>query len=419
MEKSNLGRKFILSRAVEDPIDATFQLGEDVKEQAPKLRSTAHLSIISIVMFIGILIPSMLVLFYNIFNYFAGRASISDNFGTAILIQLILVFILFSLTLTVLIFLIQIRRFYDRLFQRYRSVSGLQNADVSDAKRPDSSLGRDNGKYRTNPILAMLDLAEDATHQLHKVIHLLAICRNLVANIVIFIGFLFVNVYLNREIFIIYSDLELIFLIIPVILLLLVSIKLESSRNFVSYFHLRHEIIDNVRFGKISRVPEGRDPLVRFIKFLKSSDPYIKNAAGDRSDDFKFDVKLNDKSGKTHQFDAYFEGVHTRKKELAEHGIPSGKFAVFIKVFKNPITKKEVTELRASVNDICDFNGTVPLRTILLQWEIGDLDDDVYEYVLENPIIMQNSMFHLQLIAEDEDNYSFVPIVAYESGGND
>ena len=71
------------------------------------------------------------------------------------------------------------------------------------------------------------------------------------------------------------------------------------------------------------------------------------------------------------------------------------------------------------MSDICEFSGSVPLRTILLQWEIGELDDDVYEFVLENPIVMKGSMFHLQLIAEDEGGYSFVPIVAYESGGSD
>jgi len=414
MIDSTLGRKYILSRAVEDPIDATFELGEDVTEQTPKLKATVNLSIATIIIFLGVLVPAAVVMVFDILAYFAGRVEITENFGTAILSQMVLILILFSMTLTVLLFLAQIRRFYDRLFERYRSVSGLKNTDVRNTKKPAAPAVGEAGKYRTNPILAMLDLAEDAVHQLHKVIHLLTVCRNLIAVIIFFNGLLILNIFFNRDIFIILTEFELVILVVPEFLLLFILFKLESSRNFVSYFHLRHEIIDGVRFGKPNRVPEGADPLARLIKFLKDSDPFIKKAASEQKDDFKFDVKLSGKNGELHNFDAYFEGTHAKQKGPAEQGIPSGKFAVFIKVFKHPVSKKDISGLRTAVNDICEFSGTVPLRTILLQWEIGELDDEAYEFVLENPIIIKNNMFHLQLAAEDDDTYSFVPIIAYE-----
>ena len=42
-----------------------------------------------------------------------------------------------------------------------------------------------------------------------------------------------------------------------------------------------------------------------------------------------------------------------------------------------------------------------------------ELPDDVYEYALENPILWKNTLTHIQIVAEDGEVYSFIPMIAY------
>ena len=48
-----------------------------------------------------------------------------------------------------------------------------------------------------------------------------------------------------------------------------------------------------------------------------------------------------------------------------------------------------------------------------MQWVVSELAEDVYEYVLEEPIIVRDSMAHMQIVGEDGDIYSFIPLVSY------
>jgi hypothetical protein len=57
------------------------------------------------------------------------------------------------------------------------------------------------------------------------------------------------------------------------------------------------------------------------------------------------------------------------------------------------------------------------LRIIALQWKVGELKDDVYEFVLENPIEWKRMLTHIQIVAEDGEIYSFIPMLSYGRGG--
>ena len=48
-----------------------------------------------------------------------------------------------------------------------------------------------------------------------------------------------------------------------------------------------------------------------------------------------------------------------------------------------------------------------------LQRDIDDLDDDVYDYALDNSIEFKNCLSHIQIAAEDGDLYSFIPQISY------
>ena len=63
--------------------------------------------------------------------------------------------------------------------------------------------------------------------------------------------------------------------------------------------------------------------------------------------------------------------------------------------------------------DVCSGKKIFPLRVIALQDEITELDDDVYNYVLEHPVVMKDALTHIQVAGEDGDIYSFIPQMSY------
>jgi hypothetical protein len=411
------GRPYIISRAVEEPIEATFDLSTDIKNQSPKLFKAVNIGLISSVFFILTLIPHIFFFFNTLFNIFTGRQEVFFGLTLRMLLLGMVLIIVLAIAITALLFQFQIRKFYGHLFQRYSTVSTLKDAEMIDDVRKDDQAEK-KAKHHTNPILAMLDLTEESSHQTDKIINLLTFCRYL-------FGFLFIFLIVNLIINLV-SNISLITYIVPweleislisIVLFLISTIFVEDSLEFIIYFQARHEIIDNIRFERFVSVPKGDDPLKRIIKYLSESDPYIKKALGADSSTFQYKVDLKDAKGSEHRFDAYFKGInHTRPLQVRT-GIPPGNFSVFIRVFKKPISIADVQRLQKDAVSICEKEDSVPLRTIALQWKILDLDDEVYDFALEKPLIMKEQMFHLQIISEDAGAYSFIPNLSYEKEG--
>jgi hypothetical protein len=90
-----------------------------------------------------------------------------------------------------------------------------------------------------------------------------------------------------------------------------------------------------------------------------------------------------------------------------------GRFAVLIRIFSDDITIEDLTALREAAADVCAREGIFALRIIALQEKIRELADDVYEYVLDNPLVIRNLMTHIEVISEDNDVYSFIPMISY------
>jgi hypothetical protein len=195
---------------------------------------------------------------------------------------------------------------------------------------------------------------------------------------------------------------------------LLISLKLlmEAEYNF-RYIHTRHKIIDSVRFAKDIRVPKGKTSLDRLIVHLKENDPYIGSLAVAEKKKFSKKIKLKGSDGSEHVFDAYMCGNNILKNKSVALGMPMGKFGVFIRVFKDEIGLSEIKRLIDEVVDICKLQNMFPLRIIALQWFISDLPDEVYEYVLDQPIIMKNTLTNVEIVAEDDEIYSFIPMISY------
>jgi hypothetical protein len=289
-------------------------------------------------------------------------------------------------------------------------------------KKNDLSTGldldqRSHKKHIKNPIFAMLDLVEESMHELPQIIKLIEYSK-----FIIWLIFLF-SIILVIDKIIFFQNLpfelnwlEIMFVIIGLSLLIpLASNVLIESLWFFKYLSTRHRIIDNIRFRTDISIPKGKDQLDRLKEYLMNNDPYISESSRSTSSTFKMNQKLEGSGGRRYSFDAVLLGEHRPSRRTSTLEVPLGKFAVFIKKFKDDPSKADLKKFRDEVQEICTKTNTFPLRIIALQSSIGELPEDVYEYVLENPLIIKNCMTHMEIIAEDGSIYSFIPMMGYST----
>jgi hypothetical protein len=424
MKATASGRKYIVSRAVEEPLEATFELGEDIQDISGKLTKPVAIGIFGNILLILLLLPSIYLLFLFLTSIYNGEKEITTQLIlSSVVLSLILIFFI-SILVAIIIYLYQIHKFNAYLLQRYSLVTELKRAQYevdrpSKKPRPKNDIDRsikENGKAKhlQNPIFAMIDLVEEYMHELPQLVKLLRFSTFLIIITVLFLVFAAIlKIGFGWELFFAMGMLELAFGAVAVILLIPNLKLLIDSENLINYLKIRHDIIDSVRFGKNIRVPKGKDQLTRLIKYLTKNDPYIKSSATVYDEGFKNNIKLKGSSGKEYRFDAYFAGVNILKEESVSLGMPMGKFAVYIKVFDHEVTHASLEELRDAVLDVYNKDDIFPLRVIAHQSEIHELEDEVYYFAIDKPIKLKNTLTHIQIAGEDGEVYSFIPMISY------
>jgi energy-coupling factor transporter transmembrane protein EcfT len=418
------GRTYLVSRAVEEPIDASFELGEEIQKLSGRLSTPVNLGIIATIIFMIFLLPNLLYYSTLIIYTLLGRLEHSSTWiRNASIFCFILVLIL-AFVITNLLYLSQIRKFNTHLIQRYSAVANLKL--TPDSQESNTEIGRDvkyqPGKKRSgakskkhiqNPIFAMLDLVEESMHELPQLVKLLRFCVYFITIILVFLVvtfilglFLTLGSFLGITLFGLVTNFVTFVLFIPTLIFLL------DLENLVVYLQTRHEIIDNVRFQTDLSVPTGDDQITRLIKYLSQNDPFIAIPKDAKMPKFNRDVKLMGRSNNKHHFNAFFTTLNNNEYSY-RLGIPQGKLAVFIKIFKKPIKLSDIHAMRKAVIDVSTREKVFPLRVIALQWQVAELDEKVYNYALEKPMVFDNTIAHLQIVAEDGELYSFIPMISY------
>lgn len=420
MKTTGSGDKYQVSRAVEEPLEATFELGEDIQYISVKLTKPVAIGIFGNILLILLLLPSIYLLFLFLVATFRGEAELSTGLIlNSVVLSLILIFFI-SMLVTTIIYLSQVYKFNASLHQRYSLVTKLKTAQISEKKvlKEKEVKGavkkREQAKHLKNPIFAMIDLVEEYMHELPQLVKLLRFSTFLIIIAVLFLVFASIlKIVFGWELLFAMGILELALGAVAIILLIPNLKLLIDSENLFRYIKIRHDIIDSVRFGKDIRIPKGKTQLARLMRYLTENDPYIKSSASTYNESFKNDVRLKGSSGKSHKFDAYFTGINVLKEESMSLGMPMGKFAVFIKVFDSKVPHKALEAYREAVLDVCQKDSTFPLRVIALQIEIQELEDEVYYFAIDKPILLKNNLTHVQIVAEDGELYSFIPMVSY------
>jgi hypothetical protein len=412
MSSKGTGSKFLVSRAVEEPLEASVELGDHIKIIATKALMPLNLGIVAFILIILLMIPSI----YDIYVYLRGGLWGDEAFTFGLLLNAILaiivIIVLFGIIITAFLYLTQIATFISKNLLKCCKISDLTDVKIAEDKKVEKS--KVMGKHLKNPIFAVMDLEEESMHVLPQIVRMLRFC---VFFIGVAIGILVLAIVLKLG-----FDYNLLFsmgiirmgvgVVVIGKLFIMLKLLMDAENNF-RYIHTRHKIIDSVRFSKDIRIPEGSTPLNRLTAYLRENDPYINSLVAAEKRDFSEKVKLKGSGGSEHVFDAYLSGDNILKDKSVAMGMPMGTFGVFIKVFKDEITLSKVKKLRDSAVDVCRTQNMFPLRIIALQWSVSDLPDEVYEYVLDEPIIMKNTLTNLEIIAEDGEIYSFIPMISY------
>ncbi len=414
MTKTSSGSTIRVSRAVEEPIDATFELGDELEKQAAKLTQTIVISVLSCIFIILLFSQNIYQIVRTSIDITFGYISIDySDFIKLILSGFMIIFVI-AIIITILVYLYQINNFNQHLRQRYELVSELKKTNTKPAKKKSKPALKNKP---TNPIFATLDLIEEAMHELPQLIRLLKICKYFMLAIFIFTELnMIAEIISDHSLFFIFNQLEII-INFGIWFFALYSIYLLNvSEKIFMYLETRHGIIDSIRFGEPVKVPQGKSQLSRVVKYLSGSDPYIR-ASGVRKDGWKVGKTLKvGRLGQKHLFNAYFTGENKLGVLSNRLCIPRGKFAVFVKIFSSSITLEDIKKYHQAVMDVCEHDNTFPLRIIALQQQIDELDDDVYDHVLDIPINFGGCNSNIQVVAEDGDIYSFIPQVSYGFG---
>ena len=167
MKSKGSGHEFFLSRAVEEPLEATFELGENIRDISKKAKRPVALGILGLALFITFLSPGLYTGFQGLFEGFQSGVLFLDPLARVV----IYVFVL-AICATTLVYLYQVHRFNTYLLARYSAVSELAGAQPDKngvgAKRRGGT--PDVKKPLANPIFAMMDMMEESMHELPQVL---------------------------------------------------------------------------------------------------------------------------------------------------------------------------------------------------------------------------------------------------------
>lgn len=408
----------ILSRAVEEPIEATYDLGDDIKVHSKYLKNMVIACILGCIAALLLISSNTYEILLSVLDLFKGEVDLSGWDLTILMLSGLTSIILYSMLFTVLLYLVQIQKFNGHLKNRFEIIDGLQmspeNGPGGKKIKISTPPGSKTERHYKNPIHAMLGLIEESMHEVPQLTRLLILCKYFLSVVLIFIE---INVALrllfDTGLFYRVGYPELGLNILLLVLLILSILFIRTSESFLSYLQTRHEIINDIRFGEPKYVPDGKNRLSRLIKYLSSSDPYIIDHLNNNGRWDSKKIELKGRSGGMHKFDAYLSGRNNLVNLSSKMFIPNRDISVFIRTFDSEITLKAIKEYIEAVKDVIANDNSYPLRIIALQENIAELDGSVYEYVLEEPIVLGGSATNIQIAAEDGDMYSFIPQISY------
>jgi hypothetical protein len=386
-------RTFTTSDAVEGAVEVRLELSEALHAYRSRLRILALAVIIGVLLTLAALSMQMSAYFSWIATVFDGEEGLDYLLALLGLLYTAFFVIALALGIGVLLFMGLMRRYFSLMRARYGTIAGgsMGRPDKRSRRPKNAQIEEETGMVQ-DPARTLLYLAREAEEEVPQVDDLLkystvftlllAMMALLAAGLTLF-GISHVP---TEDL----TSLTLTHTVSCVVLAFAVLILVEAQR-FVTHFITRVSALEEFEAQGPIPVPEGKDVLDRFANcaIAKSLEGEADRMTGD----------LTGASGKKYPFDLVLGGPGDR---------------ILVRTYDAVPTIDEVRDLRTAAEDVAHKEDELPLRVVILVVKgVDDLDVDdiVYDYLMEHPILDDagERARSLQIVFEVEGYYSVLP----------
>lgn len=359
-------------RAVENPYEAAFELADNVKDFSKS-------ALLKIKILIGIFIYYSVVILGVIgFNILFGKVFSLIIFSIIFSIfMLIIALIAEKLLITSHIFFQDIRSHHNLMLKIERVTKGDFNL-FKLKKKP---------TIKGNPMKSLMDLISITSDYSKKISKTFKVVTGFIG-LWYLAGILYLSIQFFRfgpdsnewEIdWLLPGGIDLIIAVLATVLILI----LNDQFNFV---FKRYSSIEYALAQKPVNIPKSKNPISRYMEYL--SKQYNLNNLQKQ--------EYTDKN-------TYFDGEFDTKKGM-----------IFVKYLKENPKSGDLQRFKERVIQQCGHRSLYLAVLIYQETFTEPISDDVYMFVIENPIRIGRQICNIQLVIEGEDGkYDFIPIISF------
>lgn len=386
-------RTFTISDAVEGAVEVRMELADALREYRPRSRLLLLGLTIGVLLLVAATVINVYWLAIETMNVLYGDRTFDLTFIGLSLAYVFLTVIALAVGGTVLIFVVQMRRFFSVLRVRYGTLEGpgMGSTKGPSGKVEDEEL-LEEAKGLTDPARTLLGLAKEAELEVSQLDDLWK-ASVVFTTLMAFISLGAAGLAALGDTFAPSSWHPLLvslYLLAALLLFISVLLLVEAGR-FVRYFVSRVRALEVFEDEGVMPVPPGDDTLDRL--------EYCLVGRGYAEAESRSAEALEGSSGKRHAFDMVLGGPGER---------------VLVRTYEGTPGIDDLRGLRRSAKDVARREGALPLRIVaLVSEDLDDLDIDdvVYDYLMEHPILDDEGerTRSLQIVAEVEGYYSVLP----------
>jgi len=392
-------RSFPVRDAVEGSVEVRMELARALDTYGGRVRAGIAVTILGIVMAMLSVLPGAFSVGHDIVSILEGEAAFTLAWAVVSAAQLLLGVLVWAVGITIMLFLLQSRRFLASTRARYDAFERMGSA----APPPEGGAPRRpidaHAEMPKDPARALISLVHEVEQQVPQVDRMHKYTAAFTVMLLMFLG---VQVALDLagpstlagSWFVATVAIQ-----VSAAALLVVSLglMLEVGR-YLRYVNGRHRALEAFEAEPPCPVPPGRDAVERYMRCLSvrgevdgwdGSAPRPGEAAGT--------------GGRNHRFDAVAGGPGDR---------------VLVRAYPRTPTLEEVRALRDDAEDVAHRDGRLPRRVVALVAEgEADVPDEVYAFLLERPVmdVRGERSRTVQVVSECEGFYCPVPFVAPDS----
>ncbi|MFQ5951775.1 MAG: hypothetical protein ACE5KH_06810 [Candidatus Geothermarchaeales archaeon] len=159
----------------------------------------------------------------------------------------------------------------------------------------------------------------------------------------------------------------------------IVAFYARRERRFLGEYRVRSGAVNRAKsWQPDAPIPEGPDPLSRFLDYLRTQDERFAYLVDKRPKRLARPAEIWGRSKETHDFDAYFEGSPWPWDSVQE--------GVRILIRTAPkVTLDILQSMREDAEDVlAQSESLLPARVILLQTELATFSDEIVDFANEN-----------------------------------